>query len=69
MRELAIKHREYIMKCQTFRTSTDGAVSTALRQAYIRETGEAIGHCGSCFINIVIPAYVRLIKEIDNENK
>jgi len=67
MRELAVKHREYINKCHAYRTSSDGALSSQLTQAYIRETGNRVGHCGSCFINTVVPAYIKLLKEIEDE--
>jgi len=65
VKELAIKHRNYIDSCYHNRTSLDGTLSTQLTQAYVRETGNRVGHCGSCFINTVIPAYIKLLKEID----
>lgn len=67
MRELALKHREYINRCHSLRTASDGMLNEQLRQAYAREQGTVVGHCGSCFINQVIPAYIRKLKEIDSE--
>ncbi len=63
MKELALKHKEYILKCKAFRTSHDGVKRAELTKAYIRETGHGVGHCGSCFINQVIPAYIKILND------
>jgi len=66
MKELAIKHRDYILQCHANNTASKGNINQELRKAYVRETGEHVGGCGSCLLNTVIPKYVRLIRDLDN---
>jgi len=68
MKELAEKHKTYILRCHSQRTASDGALNTQLREAYVRETGQSVGGCGSCLLNTVIPAYVKLINEMNESN-
>lgn len=68
MKELAKKHKTYILRCHSQRTASDGTLNTQLREAYVRETGQHIASCGSCLLNTVIPAYVKLINEMNESN-
>lgn len=64
MKELAIKHKEYLIRAKAYNTAPDGGLNTQLTQVYIRETGRRVnGSCPSCFINQIVPEYLKLLKD------
>jgi len=62
MRELAIKHKDYILHCLKENQCRNGLIRTELFTAYIAETGAKVNKsCPSCVLTEVYPAYKKII--------
>ena len=57
-------HKDYIEKCYRLQSAANGEINNQLKAAYIMDTGKTktLG-CARCFLNTVIPAYIRMIKK------
>jgi len=65
MKDIIAKHKDYIKQSYVSNSMGRGDIREAMRLAYNVDTRSSVKGCGHCFYNEVMPAYIKLIQEID----